>query len=645
MISLRSPPHQTITAAAGLLLMLPLHSVSLPLLMVLPGFSAFLLYKNGKGVEIHTTISYALSLSLLIVPVSAVILLLVNVSASLTGLFVGFVIVVLSLLSFAVPNARRLSPGRAHRVREHRALILALPILLALALALFVSAPLAKTLVVSAEGLVMHPTEASDMNFHLSIISRFVESPHAPPEDPYLPTYHIVYNWFMHVYVGTLAIATGVNALLVFKLAIPVLLFTLAMNTYVLCRCVFNNATGLVAAFLYTLGGGLAWIVILLVHPVDLFPYLIYEFGDTATIKYDQTIVFYLLPQTETFALVILTFAFIAWVTLIKRLKLKSALLFGLVLGLLPYYHVITAVPLFAAVGVYTLYAYVRTRVVAAKYSALSLLVGGAVALPQVLLLIGGQRQAEIAFSTYSLYFMFLVYGLIGVLAAIGAFQSLRNDAAKPLLYFALCVLVLMGVVALPLTQNTYRFLVFLYLPIAVFSSFYITSTIQPITLSRRISRPALLQVIAIVVALALALPSTFMLWQFYNDASYTLATNDEIEALDWVKANTGKDAIFLEEPSTFPRIPLETGRQVAFAGPLYTLQYHGISLQNELDTVMNEGSSHALSQELKLLNVSYVFVGARERQYTVATTVKDQRYFERVYFNPSVTIYKVRMR
>ncbi len=644
MIGMRAFPYQALTAAAGIVLALPLQFASLPLLMVLPGFSTFLLYKNGKNVKLHATICYALSLSLLIVPASAATLLLLNIDPSLTGLFVGSVIVALSLLSFLARQSHK-SSLQANSAHKRAVFVRVLPILLSLILALFVSIPLANTLVITGAGLVLHPTEASDMNFHLSIISRFVASPHILPEDPYLPTYYIVYNWFMHVYVGTLAIVSGVSALLVFKLIIPVLLFTLAMNVYVLCRDVFNPATGLVALLLYTIGGGLAWIVILLAQPADLFPYLIYEFGNTATIKYDQTILFYLLPQTQTFALVILTFAFIVWVALIKRLKLKTAILFGLILGLLPYYHVITALPLFATVGVYAAYTYAKKDVKVAKYSVLSLLVGSAVALPQLLLLVGGQSQAEIAFATYSLYFMFLVYGLLAILAVAGAYRSLHNASAKPLMYFALCVLVLMEIVALPLTQNTYRFLVFLYLPVAVFASFYVTSLIQTIRSSRRLSRPALLRLIAIAVALTLALPSSYMLWQFYNNESYTLITKDELTGLDWVKTNTSKDAIFLEEPSTFPRIPLETGRRVAFAGPLYTIQYHGISLQQQLDTIMNERSSETLSQELQKLNVSYVFIGSREQQYALATTVKDQNHFTLAYENPTVRIYKVQAR
>jgi len=124
----------------------------------------------------------------------------------------------------------------------------------------------------------------------------------------------------MHVYVGTLSVVTGISSLTIFKITVPLLFFALSMNIYVLCRRTFNNATALIAMILYTLGGGLAWIVILAQRPGDVFPYLIYQFTDAAAVKYDQTLLYYLLPQPQTFALVILTFAFTLWVTLIKEL-------------------------------------------------------------------------------------------------------------------------------------------------------------------------------------------------------------------------------------------------------------------------------------------------------------------------------------
>src|SRR5665647_2936470 len=266
-------PFQLLTAAMGVVLLLPLQFFSLPLLFFLPGLAFFLLYKDAKQTDILETVAYSLALSL----------------------------------------------------------------------ALVVSVPLSKSLVVNDEGFVMNPTQASDLNFHLSIIARFNESPHIPPENPYLPAHYIVYDFFMHLFVGTLTILTGISSLTIFKITVPLLFFALSTNIYVLCRRAFNNATALIAMILYTLGGGLAWIIIIAERPSDLFASLIYRFADAAAIKYDQTLLFYLLPQTQTFALVVLTFAFVLWITLIKELSVRNALIFGLILGILPYFHLITA--------------------------------------------------------------------------------------------------------------------------------------------------------------------------------------------------------------------------------------------------------------------------------------------------------------
>jgi uncharacterized membrane protein len=57
----------------------------------------------------------------------------------------------------------------------------------------------------------------------------------------------------------------------------------------------------------------------------------------------------------------------------------------------------------------------------------------------------------------------------------------------------------------------------------------------------------------------------------------------------------------------------------------------------------MNERNPQLLSLGLKQHNVSYVFIGSHEQQYEIATTVKDPRYFESVYSNPTVTIYRLK--
>jgi hypothetical protein len=638
-------PFQFLTSMMGVLLLLPLQSFSLPLLLTLPGLSVFLLNKDAKQIDIFETIAYSLSLSLVVVPTAATIVYFMGVGITMTSAAIGLAIIAASILSFAVrkKGVRPPEVDSGKDKRDHKLVFLALPILLALALALIVSVPLSKSLIVDDEGLVMNPTEASDLNFHLSILARFVESPHIPPEDPYLPAHYVVYDFFTHVYVGTLSILTGISSLTIFKIAVPLLFFALSMNIFVLCRRVFDSATALIAMILYTLGGGLAWIVIVAQQPSDLFPGLIYRFADTAAIKYDQTLLFYLLPQTQTFALVVLVFAFILWITLTKELSARNALLFGFILGVLPYYHLITAFLLFVAVAAYVVWQYIKRKVTRAQYHLGALAVGGATASPLLFLLVGGPNQVEIAFSTYSLFFMLLIYGLVGILACIGAYRSLNNEAGKPLLLFALCAFLAANVIALPLTTNTYRFLVYLWLPVAIFASYYVSTVVAKAPNQHFWSKKKALEVAAILAALFLALPTSYILWEFYNNETYVLASPDEVQAMQWIKANTSKDAIFLEEPSAFPRIPFETGRRLAFAGELYAIQYHGIDLQQEINGLMKERSPELLNLGLKQHNVSYVFVGSREQQYEIATTLKDTRYFESVYSNPTVVIYRLK--
>ena len=175
-------PYQCWTAAAGVLLLLPLQAISLPLLFVLPGLSFYVLYKAGRQLGILEGISYSISLTLVLLPTTAALLYLANVSVGMTGAAFGLVIITVSVLSFVFQKNSAKLPENDTTADplSHRWVRLSLPILLAVVLALVVSIPLAKSFVASNEGLVMNPTEASDLNFHLSIIARYVESPRSP---------------------------------------------------------------------------------------------------------------------------------------------------------------------------------------------------------------------------------------------------------------------------------------------------------------------------------------------------------------------------------------------------------------------------------------------------------------------------------
>jgi uncharacterized membrane protein len=184
---------------------------------------------------------------------------------------------------------------------------------------------------------------------------------------------------------------------------------------------------------------------------------------------------------------------------------------------------------------------------------------------------------------------------------------------------------------------------VYLYVPIAIFASYFVSQALIELKQHGLASKVVIIKASVVTIALICALPTSVMMFEFYNEHSYLHIQNDELNAMDWIKSNTYKNSIFLEEPSTFPKIPLITGRRLAFAGGLYTMQYHGVDKYAEINSILNESDPAVLSSELKSLNVSYVFIGHEEQTYLISSTIAQGHYFEKVYDKEMIRIYKVR--
>jgi uncharacterized membrane protein len=171
-------PFQLLTTAIGVVLLLPLKFFSLPLLFFLPGLAFFLLYTDATQTDILETLTYSFSLSLVIIPTAATFAYFAGFGIALTSVVIGLAIIAASILSYAVKKEglKRSEVDSKTDKRGNKLTSIVLPLLLALSLALVVSVPLSKSLVVDDAGFVMNPTQASDLNFHLSIIARFNES-------------------------------------------------------------------------------------------------------------------------------------------------------------------------------------------------------------------------------------------------------------------------------------------------------------------------------------------------------------------------------------------------------------------------------------------------------------------------------------
>jgi hypothetical protein len=107
----------------------------------------------------------------------------------------------------------------------------------------------------------------------------------------------------------------------------------------------------------------------------------------------------------------------------------------------------------------------------------------------------------------------------------------------------------------------------------------------------------------------------------------------DEVEAFDWIEANTPKDALILAAPDTGLLIPAYTGRRVLYGHPFETvnaddMREQAISLLMDLGA----GNSANLPQD-----VDYVFWGPREDILVGANPVLPLQV---LYTNNTVTVY-----
>ncbi len=602
---------------AGILVMMSLGFVSLPLLLFFPGFCVYGHMK--KQVSIVEMFAASITLSFVMVPVIAVFMR-----------FIGLDMIQVVLGLFIIgSSAHLLNKEFAVQSSRHDCAI----ILLAIIAALVVFFPLLNCFTFTAEGLMANPTHASDLNYHLSIIQRYINAPQIPPEDPYLPGHYIPYNWFVHVFMGEMCKLTGIHPFSMVKIIFPILLFALFMNIYLLADYVFDKGAAVLSSLIYIFTGGLSWLYLISLYyrgqPISPFMIFTYRFGP---LPYDPTLLFYLLPQPQAFALVMMIFILYIWLVSITEDAEKPAILAGISLGILVYYHLISAFPLFVLMAFYMLW-HLRDRK-RLKVNAIVLASASLIAAFQWMLLPqNAPSQFMIAHHPHVLSSTLMSLGILVPFGILGAWRSRHNEKAKGILIFALVLILILNVIVLPLSYNTYRFLVYLTIPAAMFTGYCISDVYGKLPSPKRYLP---------LLAILLILPTTCLMVGYYAEGKYVHADHSELYALEWIGENTSPEDIFLEEPSPFPRIPLVTGRRIAYGWQVYAIQYHGVDEWEEATQLLYEEDASKLNAALHDWNVSYVFVGHREARRPFNDALKDTNYFGKVYDHDNVQIYRV---
>lgn len=343
-----------VLALAGFLMMLPLGPLQLALLLFVPGFAMLMALKRRFDAVEAT--AYSFTLSILAFPLAAMIAWLADMphaTAALLGLLV---------LAIAAYNRNR----EAELVNTRLQWPVLGVALFIFALVLFITL---KTFTLTPEGLVCSTTHASDLNFFLSTAQRYIASPHMPLEDPYLPGYYIVYNWFMQLLMGELGLLTGVDLFVILKILIPLVSALIFLDAYLLALFLFKSERdALVASSLYVAASGLSWAyiayqVFILKNPApDIFKELVYDWPGIMSLKYDPTALFFFLPQTQTFGLLGMTFGFLAFLAAIREKSWACSAVAALALASLVFFHMITAFPVLLAMGLMFLYLIFRRK-------------------------------------------------------------------------------------------------------------------------------------------------------------------------------------------------------------------------------------------------------------------------------------------
>jgi hypothetical protein len=623
-------------AAAGVLMALPLSWLSFGLLLFVPGLSAYVLIRDRFRIVELVTLSFTLSLVLF------ALVTLVTMAAGVHGapVLLGAFAIAVSLYRF-VKHDEAVLEGDGWKA-----------LALAFAIAALVFVVLYFNTYTFRDGaLYVQPTYACDSVFHLSIIERYVTAPQVPPQEPFLPGYNIVYNWLIFATIGELILVTGVELFLAYKIIVALVAGLIFLATYLLSEAVFRNEkrAALIAGFVFVAGAGLSWAYMLYQQysgkTPDLFPALVYNWPDVMALKYDPVSLFFFLPQPQTFALLLMIAGMYMYYVTCRDRSWGFAVASGLTMAALVLFHLMSAFATLIPVGLYFLYQLFLKREAILGKKDFTFVVQAAA--PLVICFFAGVYQltlltenaaSHIEIGHHPDVYTTLLFALGPLIpfALYGAYRLWRDEGAALLIIFGLANFVFINVLELPRSMDTYRFLDFLSIPLAIFAGYAFWEMLKA---------PRLWKKALAVLVILLIVPSSLIMAAYYAGAAYQQAPADDVDAAHWLKDNTPASAIVFENPSPFPRVSMLSGHVVSYTGQ-YMDQFHGVNLQWPMEQIMRTTNSTQLHRQLVDFNVSYVFLGSQERGKDFVTPLKDPAYFTLVYGDESgqgTKIYQVK--
>ena len=214
-------------------------------------------------------------------------------------------------------------------------------------------------------------------------------------------------------------------------------------------------------------------------------------------------------------------------------------------------FHTITSFPVLVALGLSFLYFVYRERrglftragLGFVAVAAVPLAAGAIASIYQITILSASAGQQVLpGYQGDVPQTILMTLGPLLPFALYGMYKSRGRLVAVPLLIFAAVNFLFVNTLQMPATWNTYRFLVYLGLPVSLFAG---------LTLSGWLASGKTWKIAVAVLAILVMLPSTAAIVLFYSDSSYVHATPADVKALAWVKDNTPPGASSSRSPRT----------------------------------------------------------------------------------------------
>lgn len=502
------------------------------------------------------------------------------------------------------------------------------------------------------DGSMLIATKAwSDFASTIPLIRSFSLGSNFPPQYPLFPGEPIHYHFLFYFFVGILE---KIGIRIDYSLNILSILgfFSLLIMIYLFAKKLFHSKfVGILSVILFLFNGTLSFLEFFKLHPLSSstlkdvlvnqsFPSFGPYDGKIVSAFWNLNIYTNQRHLAGAFAISLLViFSFLIPILKKQGLNLKIAILLGIVLGLLFYFHL--PVFLMTAVVLILLSIFFKELRISGL---IIIIITGIISIPQYIYLQSGTATFKPLLSSGYLasfkltFFSFIKYwfynlGLHSILIPIGFFLSSRNTKKIFMAFFIFFVIGNLIQFSPEIAAN-HKFFNYFMLIGVMFSAFALVK----IWRYKFYFKPAV-----VVLFFFLILSGIIDFFPIYNDSKITLADYPINLDIKWIKDNTPKNSVFLNSQYLYDPAAL-AGRKIFLGWPYFAWSagYNTLTRDNLRKKMLNLDDLNTFCKETRKNNIGYVEINISEKYDFPINYSFFEKNFKKIYQSPQYKIYLI---